>query len=81
MKNRPPRYNPNARPSANDTPCLGCNDREVGCHAKCEAYTEWRQRIYEEGLAIKKLIADEATIANYQIKQYEKAKGRKHNAQ
>lgn len=22
-------------------PCKNCEDREVGCHAKCKAYIEW----------------------------------------
>lgn len=22
-------------------PCKNCEDREVGCHSKCEAYMEW----------------------------------------
>lgn len=27
-----------------EAPCLGCPDREVGCHGKCEKY----QQFYEE---------------------------------
>jgi len=23
-------------------PCKGCEEREVGCHARCAAYTEWK---------------------------------------
>lgn len=22
-------------------PCKDCEDREIGCHGKCEAYMEW----------------------------------------
>ena len=24
-------------------PCLGCNERYQGCHAKCEQYAEWHE--------------------------------------
>ena len=24
------------------SPCLGCEDREVGCHGSCETYQEFR---------------------------------------
>lgn len=23
-------------------PCKGCTDREIGCHAKCSKYIEWK---------------------------------------
>ena len=23
-------------------PCKGCKDRYVGCHSKCEGYSQWR---------------------------------------
>ena len=23
-------------------PCKGCEDREIGCHAKCSKYIEWK---------------------------------------
>lgn len=26
-------------------PCLGCGEREVGCHAKCEKYMAWREEL------------------------------------
>lgn len=25
-----------------DPPCKNCADREVGCHAKCTRYSEWK---------------------------------------
>lgn len=25
-------------------PCLGCEDRELGCHAHCQSYIEWTKR-------------------------------------
>lgn len=26
-------------------PCKDCEKRTVGCHAKCEVYTEWRSKM------------------------------------
>ena len=26
-----------------DNPCKGCQDREIGCHGKCQPYKEWRE--------------------------------------
>jgi len=25
-------------------PCRGCEDRQVGCHSKCEGYKEWASK-------------------------------------
>ena len=30
------------------TPCRGCQDRRVGCHAECERYLVFRQRVDKE---------------------------------
>lgn len=27
------------------SPCMGCEGREVGCHARCEPYQAFRQRL------------------------------------
>lgn len=27
----------------NDVPCNGCGERQVGCHASCPKYLEYRQ--------------------------------------
>ena len=24
-------------------PCMGCSDRQIGCHASCEKYKAWKQ--------------------------------------
>ena len=29
-------------------PCQDCGDREIGCHAKCERYKEWKQARQDE---------------------------------
>ena len=31
----------------NDAPCKGCEERTLGCHAKCEEYIEYRKRLDE----------------------------------
>ena len=33
------------RPNPRNCPCMGCGDREIGCHGKCEKYKAWRQMI------------------------------------
>ena len=27
-----------------DTPCRGCGERRVGCHAECQFYKEWKEK-------------------------------------
>ena len=29
------------------TPCYGCENRKVGCHAECEAYAEAKKQLKE----------------------------------
>lgn len=26
-----------------DSPCKGCEEREVGCHSSCERYKDWQE--------------------------------------
>ena len=28
-------------------PCKDCENREVGCHSKCEEYIEWKEELAE----------------------------------
>ena len=40
-------------PGRKDAPCMGCGEREVGCHGRCERYREFeqeRQAEYEKRL-------------------------------
>lgn len=30
-----------------DNPCYKCKDRKVGCHATCERYSEFREKLEE----------------------------------
>lgn len=36
------------------TPCQGCTDRELGCHAKCAGYKHWKLEIRAEREALDK---------------------------
>ena len=31
-----------------ETPCKDCEDREIGCHGKCEKYKEHQERCKED---------------------------------
>ena len=33
------------------SPCLGCENREIGCHGSCERYQAWRQDLSERTAA------------------------------
>ena len=63
-----------------ESPCLGCEDRELGCHSSCEKYIEY-QRVREEQ---KKIIRDqklsEAQFISYKrdcVKRMNTRKGEK----
>ena len=28
-------------------PCKDCQDRRMGCHSKCELYTEWKKKFQD----------------------------------
>lgn len=39
--------------SVNDIPCKNdCKERNPGCHAECERYISWKERMNEKRLAI-----------------------------
>ncbi len=40
-------------------PCKGCQDRSVGCHAKCDSYKEWKREV--DDIRVKK---QEAKLLN-----------------
>lgn len=35
-------------------PCKGCEDRNVGCHGRCEKYKQWRVKYDKTATEIKK---------------------------
>ena len=42
-------------------PCKGCKDRNVGCHSKCEGYSQWKGELK----GIKKKRTKEADLHTY----------------
>lgn len=38
--------------SAAENCCLGCGDRHVGCHGRCERYAEWLKAKREQSAAL-----------------------------
>ena len=41
--------------SVNDIPCKGeCSDRYPGCHAECERYISWKEKMNDKRMAILK---------------------------
>ena len=43
-------------------PCKGCTDREIGCHAKCSKYIEWKTEWDK-----RKNMITEAKIFEYEV--------------
>lgn len=35
-------FNRSPVPDRSNAPCIGCKDRQAGCHAKCVMYTAWQ---------------------------------------
>ena len=44
------------------TPCIDCDDREPGCHGKCDRYKEWRVEFDAEKAARNAALADENAV-------------------
>ena len=32
----------------NESSCVDCKDRKVGCHSNCEKYQEWKRSVEEQ---------------------------------
>lgn len=57
-------------------PCLGCEDRDITCHAHCIAYKLWQAKRKEEKDAeIKRRMDNEAGITVHYQKVMRKKKG------
>jgi len=56
--------------NSGETPCKVCKDRYIGCHGKCLAYIDWKQKHD----AIKQEIIDAKEFENLMWK------GKQHNA-
>lgn len=56
------------------SPCMGCAEREIGCHGRCERYGQFR-RARVEALEVRK---KEADVVDYVVIMEDKTAGRKH---
>ena len=46
-----------------NAPCLGCEERELGCHAHCQSYIDWT-KLREEIKAVDRREKDVARALN-----------------
>lgn len=51
-------------------PCLGCKDREVGCHSKCERYKEYAE-LAKKNREIRREMGDKEYTSRPKISQTE----------
>lgn len=49
------------------TPCYDCKERSVGCHSRCEKFSEYRARLDDEKNAAFNAVADDHKVAEYEI--------------
>ncbi len=56
------------------SPCLGCTDRYIGCHAKCKQYLAWCSEREKEKAKIWKAKAEEDYFAECAIKRTRRKK-------
>ena len=56
-----------------EAPCYGCDNREVGCHAKCEKYREFQGRLKME----KDKFEDYRSLLDYNSRKHTILKKRK----
>ena len=58
-----------------DSPCLGCGDRSVGCHGKCERYAQYKAEGLEDWKKRRDTYTAERNIEGYEVaKKVEMAK-------
>lgn len=50
-------------------PCYQCEDRVVGCHAKCEKYKVYQAILKKEKTAIQKAYKSERRTEDYVVKE------------
>lgn len=61
-------------------PCKDCQDREPGCHGKCEKYKEFREALDKENAKRKEEIYIDATIDRLlfnRLKKYRRERKKK----
>ena len=65
--------------SKNKCPCYKCNDRDIGCHAKCKNYKNWREKYYNTKAEIKKSKVADKMFIEHTIKSLDNfTKARSH---
>ena len=62
---------------ANEGPCLQCSDREVGCHAKCGKYREFRERLDARNEETRSGIDKACALYDYERKRYTRNTGKR----
>ena len=55
-------------------PCTDCNERQVGCHAKCPKYIDWRSEYQQRKKAINEHARKVADVESYEVIQRQKVK-------
>ena len=55
-------------------PCVDCNERQVGCHAKCPKYIDWRSEYQQRKKAINEHSRKIADVESYEVSQKHKVK-------
>ena len=55
-------------------PCTDCKDRQIGCHAKCSKYIDWKSEYNHRKMAINDYSRKIADVESYQVSQQQKFK-------
>lgn len=58
------------------SPCMGCTERCIGCHSKCERYTEYSLLVNMERQAKIKVAETNKVHNNYHFEKVEKVRRR-----
>ena len=53
-------------------PCYGCEDREVGCHSKCDLYKEFREDLDKRNKIRHDKLITEKRIAEIEVARHVK---------
>ena len=55
-------------------PCVDCDDRQVGCHARCTKYIDWKSEYQQIKKAINEHSRKIADVESYEVIQRQKVK-------
>ena len=55
-------------------PCTDCKDRQIGCHAKCSKYNDWKIAYQQRKKAINDHARKVADVESYEVIQRHKVK-------